>query len=149
MKKLVRDFIISATQSTSTKDTLKEIRDEYEEASIYRQRLILDHCAALPAADLQNPLRVFSRGRPAGSTSTQRDLSQFEHVKNAMRPRRSCRNCQQVSHNARTCRHITAPASASAASTAPQALLTAPQAPLADLLAPRKSGNGGTGCSIE
>ncbi|RKF76338.1 hypothetical protein GcC1_072022 [Golovinomyces cichoracearum] len=56
-----------------------------------------------------------SRGRPPGSSSeksfvntssTQRDHSHFEYVKNANRPgpsRRHCGICEYIGHNVRTC----------------------------------------------
>ena len=71
------------------------VHEEYNNASIYHQRVILDHIATLPTSNVLNPAVRRGRGRPAGSlrrpqrdtsTSTQRDPSQFEVFEASVRP---------------------------------------------------------------
>ncbi|BBN03020.1 hypothetical protein Mp_2g20030 [Marchantia polymorpha subsp. ruderalis] len=88
-------------------DALGQVHEEYNNASIYHQRVILDHIATLPTANVLTVLR--GRGRPARflerpqratSTSTQRNPSQFEVVEASVRPQRRCGRCRQSGHNA-------------------------------------------------
>ena len=76
-------------------DALGRVHEEYNNASIYHQRMILDHVATLPTSNVLNPAVRRGRGRPAGSlrrpqrdtsTSTQRDPSQFEVFETSVRP---------------------------------------------------------------
>ena len=82
---------------------LKRISQEYDNAPKHRKLVLLDH--ALADTGIRNPTKSQTRGRPTGST--QRLLSQVEHVAATLEApvrRRQCRNCQQTGHNARTCR---------------------------------------------
>ena len=74
--------------------------------------MILDHLDVLPAAEVFNPFIHHGRGRPVGALghqsfghqsvrSTQRHPSQFEHVKNSLRPVRRGGNCGLEGHNRR------------------------------------------------
>ncbi|BBN14017.1 hypothetical protein Mp_6g08220 [Marchantia polymorpha subsp. ruderalis] len=91
---------------------------DYNNASIYHQRVILDHIATLPTANVLNPAVLRGRGRPAGSlgrpqratsTSTHMDPSQFEVVEASVKPQRKCGRCRQSGHNARRCQQPPAP----------------------------------------
>ena len=82
--------------------------------------MIRDHLATLPDTTVLNPVVLRTRDRPSGSlnrriatTSTQRDPSQFEHVKVSLQRQRRCRNYFQIGHNQWRCQNpIVAPASA-------------------------------------
>ena len=99
---------------TSFVEKIRLIREEFEEGTSYRQRVILDHLDVLPAARVFIPFIQHGRGRPVGALghqsfvhqsvrSTQRHPSQFEHVKNSFRPVRRCGNCGVEGHNRRRC----------------------------------------------
>ena len=89
--------------------------------------MLLGHVLAVPEAGIRNPIKSPTRGRPKGST--QRLLSQFEHVVATLEAPgrlRQCRPCQRTGHNARTCRRQ----AQEAVTTAPA--ITAPAATTVD-----------------
>ena len=80
---------------------LKRIAEEYDNAPKYRKRVLLDHVLAVPEAGILNPIKAQTRGRPTGST--QRLLSQFDHVTATLEApvrRRQCRTFHQTGHYA-------------------------------------------------
>ena len=86
--------------------------------------MILDHLDVLPAAEVFIPFIQIGRGRSVGALgnqsfghqlvrSTQRHSSQFEHVKNLLRPVRRCGKCSKCGeegHNRRRCQQPLTPA---------------------------------------
>ena len=71
---------------------LKGIAEEYDNASKHRKRVLLEHVLTVPEAGIRNTIKSQTRGRPTGST--QRLLSQFEHVVATLEApvrRRQCR----------------------------------------------------------
>ena len=99
---------------TSFVKKIRLIREEFEEGTLYRQQVILDHLDVLSSAEVFNPFIRNGRGRPVGALgnqsfgnqlirSTQRHPSPFEHVKNSLRPVRRFGNCGVEGHNRRIC----------------------------------------------
>ena len=58
------------------------ITDDYENASNYRKRGLLDYFLAVPETEIRDPVQVCMLGRP--SSSTQRLPSKFQHVSAAL-----------------------------------------------------------------
>ena len=107
---------------------LKRIIEEYDNAPKHRKRVLLDHVLAVPEAGILNPIKAQTRGRLTGST--QRLLSQFEHVAATLEAavrRRKCRTCQQTGQRARICCRQ-AQEAATPTTAAPLSVLTAPAA---------------------
>ncbi|BBN13097.1 hypothetical protein MPTK1_6g00760 [Marchantia polymorpha subsp. ruderalis] len=96
---------------TSIEESMKRIQEEFEEGTLYRQGVILDHLDVLPAAEVFNTSVQHGRGRHVGAlghqsqSSTQHDPSR-EVVENSLRPLRRCGNCGEVGHNKRNCRQL-------------------------------------------
>ena len=95
-------------------EKIRRIQEEFDEWASYMQRVILDYLYLRPAAGVFNPFIQHGRTRPVGALghqsfrhqsvrSTQRHLSQFEHVKNSLRPVRRCGNCGKEVNTRRRC----------------------------------------------
>ncbi|CAG8786516.1 37178_t:CDS:1 [Gigaspora margarita] len=74
----------------------------HQQAVIYSQ---LEELANTPPVVLEEPVISKPRGRPVGTKNknkgmTQRELSEFEHVKKCAR---QCGTCHQIGHNCHTC----------------------------------------------
>ena len=65
---------------------LKELLEGYVNDDRHQQRMLYDHAIAAPDFEIRDPVLVRTRGRPTGSTC--RSLSHFEHVENALNPKR-------------------------------------------------------------
>ena len=61
---------------------IKRIADDYDNAPKHRKSVLLKHVLAVPEDGIRNPITAQTRGRP--TWSTQRLVSQFEHVAAAL-----------------------------------------------------------------
>lgn len=100
--------IVEPTEHPTLELLISEFHLKFENALPHEQENLLQQMKDLIETvplQLSNPTVAKVCGRPTGAknkSSTQRDLSEFEHVMQSLKIRK-CSHCQKEGHNKRTC----------------------------------------------